>query len=55
MSNADISDNFETGMAHLSERLNEHDITGALDVLRELVPEYRPTETVTRLSEGLPV
>jgi len=55
MSNADISDNFETGMAHLSERVNEHDITGALDVLRQLVPEYRPSETVTRLSEGLPV
>jgi FlaA1/EpsC-like NDP-sugar epimerase len=45
---------FELNMTRLVERVRARDVASTLDTLRLLVPEYRPSETVIRLSQGLP-
>jgi FlaA1/EpsC-like NDP-sugar epimerase len=47
-------DEFELSMTRLEERVRARDVASTLDTLRLLVPEYRPTETVIRISQGLP-
>jgi FlaA1/EpsC-like NDP-sugar epimerase len=47
-------DEFELNMTRLEERVRARDFASTLDTLRLLVPEYRPTETVIRISQGLP-
>jgi FlaA1/EpsC-like NDP-sugar epimerase len=47
-------DEFELNMTRLEEGVRARDVASTLDTLRLLVPEYRPTETVIRISQGLP-
>lgn len=49
----DVHD-IEIEMERLSERVQARDLPSTLEAIRRLVPEYRPTETVTRISQGSP-
>jgi FlaA1/EpsC-like NDP-sugar epimerase len=48
------SGEFELNMRRLASAVEARDIASSLDAICHLVPEYRPTETVIRLSQGLP-
>jgi FlaA1/EpsC-like NDP-sugar epimerase len=45
---------FELNMTRLEEGVRTRDVASTLDTLCLLVPEYQPTETVIRISQGLP-
>jgi FlaA1/EpsC-like NDP-sugar epimerase len=51
-SKARDSGEFDINMKRLSKNVQLRDTASALRVVRQLVPQYRPTETVTRLSQG---
>lgn len=44
---------FDINMKLLSESVQLRETASALEVLRRLVPQYRPSETITRISQGL--
>jgi FlaA1/EpsC-like NDP-sugar epimerase len=47
-------DDFEIAVERLSNSVEARDIPSTLKAIRRLVPEYRPTDTVTRISQGSP-
>jgi len=47
-------DDFEIAVERLSESVQARDIPSTLEAIRRLVPEYRPTDTVTRIAQGSP-
>jgi FlaA1/EpsC-like NDP-sugar epimerase len=44
---------FERDMDRLLSKVYERDISGTIEVMRDLVPEYRPSETLARLQQEL--
>jgi len=46
---------FDAAMAELENAVPQRDLTALLQVLRRMVPEYRPSESLLALLERLPV